>query len=277
MSGYRMPAVFHLGETLDCGQAFRWEEQGGVWKGIVRGKALSIEERDDQLLFDCSEEEFQSFWQDYFDLQTDYEAVKAELSAMSTILKDAAAFAPGIRILRQDPWEALCSFIISQNNNIPRIKGIIARFCALLGKDTGVGFDFPTPERVALCTPEDLAPIRSGFRAKYLISAARLVTEGAVSLPSLYTLPLPEARVELMRIQGVGPKVAECVLLYGFHRTECFPMDVWMKRAMNTLFPENKPEDFGIHAGIAQQYIFHYSRMNPALFQEEDNKQKGTV
>ncbi|MEG1426816.1 MAG: DNA-3-methyladenine glycosylase 2 family protein, partial [Oscillospiraceae bacterium] len=115
----------------------------------------------------------------------------------------------------------------------------------------------------------DLAPIRSGFRAKYIVSAATLVATKELSLQEIYTLPLPDARQSLMRISGVGPKVAECALLYGFHRTECFPMDVWMKRAMSTLLPHMVPEDFGKNAGIAQQYLFHYSRRNPQLFAEK--------
>ena len=114
--------------------------------------------------------------------------------------------------------------------------------------------------------PEDLQPLRCGFRAPYILSAARLVADGTVDLPAIGSLPLPEAREQLMRIKGVGPKVAECALLYGMHRLDAFPMDVWIKRAMSTLFPGKKPEDFGPYAGIAQQYLFHYSRMHPELF-----------
>ena len=146
--------------------------------------------------------------------------------------------------MRQDPWEALCSFIISQNNNIPRIQGIVQRLCQHFGQRTPDGFLFPTPERMAALTV-DLVPLRSGFRAKYLLSAAQLVSAGQVDLEALRVMPMEEARASLMQIVGVGPKVAECALLYGLHRLEAFPMDVWMKRAMAALFPGYQPEDFG--------------------------------
>ena len=157
--------------------------------------------------------------------------------------------------------ELLCSFIISQNNNIPRIKGIIQRLCETLGEPSEEGlFHFPSPQRLAASSLEELAPLRAGFRAKYLLSAARLVTEGKVDLQAIPEMELEKARETLMLIHGVGPKVAECALLYGFHRLEAFPMDVWMKRVMAQWFPDKTPENFGPYAGIAQQYLFHYIR-----------------
>lgn len=187
---------------------------------------------------------------------------------MSPVLQEAAQYASGIRILRQDPWEALCSFILSQNNHIPRIRGMIARLCETLGDplDTGTDFDFPTPEKLAGCSPDDLAPIRAGFRTRYLLDAAQRVARGEVDLTACQTLPLPEARQMLQQIHGVGPKVAECILLYGCHRLEAFPLDVWMLRAMETWFPGQSAADFGPYAGVAQQLIFHYSRMHPTYF-----------
>ena len=131
------------------------------------------------------------------------------------ILKEAAAFAPGIRILNQEPFETLCSFIISQNNNIPRIKGIIARLCLLFERETGSADRFPTAKMLACRREEDLAPLRAGWRAAYLLDAAQKVAGGEVDLERIKALPMSEARAELMRIKGVGPKVAECVLLYG--------------------------------------------------------------
>ena len=191
------------------------------------------------------------------------------LSALHPVLKEACSYAPGIRILRQEPWEALCSFIISQNNNIPRIKGIIERLCGLSGQPILCGaetvYAFPTAEQLAACTPEDLVPVRAGFRAKYLLDAARRVSTGQLDLNALYTASLEDARSALMTIHGVGPKVADCVLLYGLHHTCCFPMDVWMKRAVQ-LLPGISPESLGCTAGIAQQYLFHYARMHPELF-----------
>lgn len=225
-----------------------------------------MREEPDRLVFFTDAETFSSVWEGYFDLDRDYAGIRRELCQTWEKLRKAAAFAPGIRILRQDPWEALCSFILSQNNHIPRIKGIIQRLCGQFGPPGEDGPGFPSPQRLAGLSLEDLAPLRSGFRAKYLLSAARLVTEGAVDLQALQTLPLPQARLCLQQIAGVGPKVAECVLLYGLHRLEAFPLDVWMKRVMQVWFPQGKPEDFGPYAGIAQQYLFHYSRHHPKIF-----------
>lgn len=278
MSEFIIPKKFDLAQTLDCGQAFRWEPvDDSAWSGIAFGRPLTIRQTGDSHILTCSGDEYESIWRSYFDLDEDYDGIKERLSSLSPVLKEASQYAPGIRILRQDPWEAICSFIISQNNNIPRIKGIIKRFCQLLGEDTGQGCTFPTAERVSACTVEDLAPIRSGFRAKYIISAAKTVAENPEFLTGVYELAIDDARKRLMEIKGIGPKVADCALLYGFHRTECFPLDVWMKRAMAVLLPENTPGDFGADAGIAQQYIFHYSRMHPELFKEEDRKVKTGV
>lgn len=263
-----------LAQTLDCGQAFRWQpvllsEKREAWRGVAFGHALTVWQEEETFCFDCTEEEFHSLWYSYFDFGTDYATTRAALSALHPILRDAAAYAPGIRILRQEPWEALCAFIVSQNNNIPRIKGILERLCALLGDpliyaDTTL-YTFPSAERLRVCTVEDLAPLRAGFRAKYLIDAAKRVSSGEIDLSALCTAPIDEARDKLMTILGVGPKVADCALLYGLHRTCCFPLDVWMKRAM-TLLPGVNPADFGDNAGVAQQYIFHYARMHPELF-----------
>lgn len=262
-----IPPDFDPAETLDCGQAFRWEEKDGLWQGVAMGRKLSLAKDGDKLRLDCTQEEFDSIWKNYFDLDTNYNEIKDRISDMDPILKEAVSYAPGIRILRQDPWEAICSFIISQNNNIPRIKGIIKRFCELFGEDLGDGlFSFPTAEAVAKLTVEDLAPIRSGFRAKYIIAAAQKVAGDENFIPSIYSLPIDEARKALQTIKGIGPKVADCALLYGFYRTDCFPVDVWMKRAMEVLLPGRDPASFGRDAGMAQQYIFHYSRMHPELF-----------
>lgn len=266
---------FDLAQTLECGQCFRWEKtEDGAFRGMVNGKAISIREDIDAkaiVLEGVSPKDFSTIWADYFDLDFDYAGARAQLCQAHPGLTPMAEFAPGIRLLRQDPWEALCSFILSQNNNIPRIKGIVQRLCEHFGQRTQDGFLFPTPERMAALTVEDLAPLRSGFRAKYLLSAAQLVSAGQVDLEALRVMPMEEARASLMQIVGVGPKVAECALLYGLHRLEAFPMDVWMKRAMEALFPGYRSEDFGEYAGIAQQYIFHYSRSNPKIFTDESS------
>lgn len=261
---------FDLAETLDCGQCFRWDPlPDGSFRGIAFQRQLHIYQDGDTFVLDgAREEDFQKYWREYFDLDFDYGAVRSQLSAWDPVMAQAARFAPGIRVLKQEPWEALCSFIISQNNNISRIKGIIARLCQCFGDPIpGGGYSFPEAERLCGLSPEDLEPLRCGFRAAYILSAAQLVAKGEINLSKIQLMPLPEAREQLMRIKGVGPKVAECALLYGMHRLDAFPLDVWMKRAMATLFPGKTPEDFGPYAGIAQQYLFHYSRMHPQLFQ----------
>jgi len=258
----------NLGETLDCGQSFRWEEYDGGYRGIafdrevvmkLDGEALTIE--------NSTAEDFEKIWRGYLDLDLDYGMIRDSISALHPVLKEAASYAPGIRILRQEPWEALCTFIISQNNNIKRIKGIVKRLCEGFGDRVGSGYSFPTAERLAELEPEDLSEIRAGFRNKYIIDAARKVADGEVELDSCRALPYEDARAELMKIKGVGVKVADCTLLFGLHRIEAFPVDVWMKRALEKLFPGMTADDFGEYAGIAQQYIFHYSRMNPKLFE----------
>ncbi len=268
-----IPACFDPAQTLDCGQAFRWREvpaEDGppFWEGAAGGRFLRLRREGDFLLLFCSPQDFESFWQAYFDLSADYEKMRADLSALSPVLTEAAAFAPGIRILRQDPWEALCSFLISQNNNIPRIKGILARLCALFGRPIPgtTLFSFPAPDDLFSRSPEELAPLGAGYRAKYLVDAAQKVRSGEIDLQKIARSSPEFGRNELQKIAGVGPKVAECVLLYGFHKMDCFPMDVWMKRAMAELLPGRSPADFGENAGLAQQYIFHYSRMHPELF-----------
>ncbi len=258
-----------LSDTLCCGQSFRWRECEGGFTGVAFGKKVTVCKEGETLLIKGStEEDFENIWKPYFDLDTDYVALRKDLSSKHPILKEAAKFAPGIHILRQEPFEALISFIISQNNNIKRIEGIVDRLCENFGEELSDGFyAFPTAERLANLTEEDLAPLRAGFRNRYILSAARKVHSGEVDLEACRVLPFDKAKAQLMTIVGVGSKVADCVLLYGLHRTEAFPMDVWMKRAMSTLFPDVNPADFGEYAGVAQQYIFHYSRMHPELFE----------
>ena len=257
-----------LSQTLDCGQCFRWTKQAdGSFHGVVRGRAVRVLLQGNTLVIDGADEADRALWRDYFDLDLDYGAVKRELCAIHPTLAEAARYAAGIRILGQEPFEALISFIISQNNNIKRITGIVSRLCENFGEPIGQGpFAFPTPERLADLSPDDLAPVRAGFRHRYMIDAAQKVVSGEVDLEALRTLPYEQARVELTKITGVGVKVADCVLLYGLHRLDSFPLDVWMKRAMAVLFPELDPSAFGRYAGIAQQYIFHYSRNHPEMF-----------
>ena len=262
---------FELRDTLMCGQCFRFKENtDGSFTGVAFGKEITLSKNHDTLALYTSEEYFLNIWRAYFDLDLDYSKIKSDLSKIHPTLKEAARFAPGIRILRQEPFEALISFIISQNNNIKRISGIVERLCTLCGKEISEGvFAFPTVDELAKLTAEDLSPIRAGFRARYIADAAQKVKSGEVNLNALKELSYDKAKAELMKITGVGSKVADCVLLYGLHRLEGFPVDVWMKRAMDRLFPNFTGADFGEYAGIAQQYIFHYARLHPELFENE--------
>ncbi len=259
---------FNLAETFDCGQCFRWNKvSDDKFTGIAFGKVLTVSIKDNNLILEnTSTQDYNNIWQDYFDLNTDYNKIKTIISGIDSTLNIACSFAPGIRILKQDPWEALCSFIISQNNNIPRIKGIIERMCCNFGNEIEPGlFSFPSYDTLSTLSKSDLASIKCGFRDAYIIDAAKKVSSGEINFEELKSLPLDKARKELMKIKGVGPKVAECTLLYGLHRLDAFPIDVWMKRAINTFFPGKPVSYFGEYAGIAQQYIFHYSRMNKSL------------
>lgn len=253
---------FSLSETLDCGQAFRWTKgEDGIWSAVVMDKLCRIKENEDSIVFfDCDENLFKNFYYPYFDLERDYKQIVDTVSK-NEILASACAIAGGIRILRQDPWETVCSFIISQNNNIPRIKGIIERLCENFGIDKGGFYTFPTAEEIASLSLEDLSIIRAGFRAKYILDAAKKFASGEISADKISLLSTDEAREELMKIYGVGEKVADCVLLFSFARIDAFPKDVWIKRAMEKLFCGQLPECAKGYEGIVQQYIFHYARM----------------
>lgn len=249
---------FDLDETLDCGQAFRWKKIDRGYKSTYEGsflnENLTVSQISDNIFMfhDVSEDDFLEKWVDYFDFGTDYSELKKQFSEDETLAK-ACAFAGGIRLLRQNSWECLISFIISQNNNIPRIKGIIDRLC--------VHYDeFPTPSEMAEETPDSLSFLRSGFRAKYLCDAVSCVNSGKVDLNAVSSAPIEEARAVLKKIKGVGPKVAECVLLFGMYRKEAFPVDVWIKRVLAHYYPNGFPEFLNENAGIAQQYLFHYIR-----------------
>lgn len=255
---------FSLGDILDCGQAFRWERAGeDRFRGIAFGRRLLLRQTEDELVFHgVSEAEFRAVWFDYFDFGRDYGGVEA-LLRRDPVMAKAVAFTPGMRVLRQEPWETLCSFILSANNNIERIKGIVERLCALLGDEIDGGHAFPAPDKLAALSEEDLAPIRCGYRARYLLDAARRVADGRLPLDTLYDAPLDEAAAALRHVLGVGEKVAACVLLYGFGRGECVPVDVWIRRALAQLYPDGLPEEIRPVAGLGQQYLFHYVRHCP--------------
>ena len=249
---------FDLAQTLDCGQAFRWsrcEDGDGSFEGYYLNHYLHISREGEEGVFrlhDTTEVELLDVWYNYLDLSTDYGELKRRFYEDETLAR-ACEYAGGIRLLRQDSWEALSSFIISQNNNIPRIKGIIGRLCEHWG-------GYPSLEDLRGETAESLGFLRSGFRAKYLVDAVEKLSDGTLSLERIKTLPIAEAEAELRRIKGVGAKVANCALLFGMYRTEAFPIDVWMKRALERWYPNGLPDCTKGVEGIAQQYLFHYIR-----------------
>jgi N-glycosylase/DNA lyase len=254
--------LFNLAATLDCGQAFRWVEKSeNEWHGVAFSRALTLRKTENGIEFlGTTAEDFENIWVDYFDLNRDYDTL-CERFMQDSHLKTAVTACSGIRVLHQEPWEAICSFIISANNNIPRIKGIIDRLCRLLGEHLGGDdYAFPTPEAVAAAGIDGLAPIRSGFRAKYIIDAAEKISKGEIDFEKIYSSPLDDGRDELIKIKGVGEKVAQCALLYGFGKVDAFPVDVWVKRIMAEMYPDGLPECTVGVRGIAQQYLFHWRR-----------------
>ncbi|MEA5051383.1 MAG: DNA glycosylase [Oscillospiraceae bacterium] len=251
----RLPG-FSAEDTFFCGQCFRWRRADGGYDGVIGANRVFVRVCGDTLTAEgCGEEQLR----EYFDLGTDYTALQA-LFCRDETLRRAVSFAPGIRVLRQPLFEALVTFILSQNNNIPRIAGIVERFCGCFGEDAGGRRAFPTPCALSGIAEQDLAPLRCGFRAGYLADAFGYFCRGEIDEQALRRLPLDEARAQLMRIRGVGPKVADCALLFGAGRHDAFPQDVWVRRMMQTFYPRGLPDDILPYAGIAQQYLFHYAR-----------------
>ncbi len=254
---------FDLEQTFDCGQAFRWVKFDETsWHGIALGRYIKIGLTDKNIiLYNTTLDEYNEKWKTYLDIERDYSIIISTISS-NDILKKSAEENKGIRILRQEEWETLCSFIISQNNNIPRIKGIIERFCELFGEKIDGGYTFPKAEKIAILKPEDLSSIRCGFRARYIIDAAKKYTTGEIDIEKIKNADIDEARDELMKIIGVGNKVADCTLLFGFGRINALPKDVWIKRAITEYFNGTFPKEALSYAGIAQQYLFNYIRKN---------------
>jgi N-glycosylase/DNA lyase len=248
--------------SCECGQCFRFSRvSDNEYILFARNRSLNIKRLGEGWLFsDIDEDEFCESFVEYFDLARDYSQIIKDFSFDKNIAR-AAATGCGIRIFRQDPFEALISFIISANNNIPRIKKIIESLCALLGERTEYGYSFPTAEKIKNAGIEGLAPIKAGFRAKYIVDAAEKIANGEISLEYIKGCGYRTALEELKRIKGVGDKVANCVLLFGFGYYEAFPIDVWVKRVISKYYGEDfDPASLGGYAGIAQQYLFYYER-----------------
>lgn len=258
-----------LENTLFCGQAFRWKKTGeNTYHGVVLDSVADIEQSGNEIIFkNMSIECFEKVWKKYFDIERDYEKIVKGFTSDS-YLKKATEEYYGIRILHQQSFEALISFIISQNNNIPRIMGIIERLCEGFGTKIGEDYAFPTLTQLENVTVEDLSVLRAGFRAKYIVDAVQKIKNKEVDLEKISEMPIEDARAELMKIKGVGAKVAECTLLYGFGRVEAFPVDVWVKRIMAEMYTDGLPECTKNYEGIAQQYLFHWRR-NSSEFKDK--------
>ena len=269
---------FNTDHIFDCGQCFRWQRQeDGSYIGPAMGRVVKISYADGQLIIDnCGKEDFENIWKKYLDLDTDYGLIKEKLSAEDQIMQAASEYGYGIRILRQDFWETVVSFIISQNNNIPRIKGCIESICEKFGEHAGeyggkAFFSIPSPSTLASLSSEDLAPCRLGYRAPYLVKMAQqFVDRGG---PDVVEAELKNAEDPIQALQqfcGIGPKVAACISLFGLGRMDAFPIDVWMRRVMNRLYDIDEKDvkamkdyskkHFGENGGIAQQYLFYYIR-----------------
>ena len=256
---------FDLAQTFECGQCFRWNrDESGAYCGVAMGKAARIRRHGDSVFITGTPDEFNAVWRPYFDLDRDYETVRHAL-CVDDFMTRCAQHGAGIRILKQDKWEALCTFILSQCNNIPRIKQIVERFSGLYGQpiilDGKTYYSFPTAEKTAGLSLQELEPLRCGYRAPYILHAAREVTEGRLDLEAIAAGPQDEAAHALKKLDGVGDKVAQCVVLFGLHMLDAFPIDTWIKKAISENYGKAfDPAVFSPYAGIAQQYIFHYTR-----------------
>lgn len=269
---------FVLSQILECGQCFHFEKTGAEEYDIVAcGRALHVKQDDKQVTFyNTTLEEFSRIWKEYFDLDMDYGAVKEAVKKADGQLAPAIQSRGGIRLLNQDFFETLISFIISQNKQIPQIKQIVKTIShkfgtPVIGYNGGTFYTFPDVDRLGRVSEEELRECKMGFRAPYILDACRLVASGEVTKENLLKLPYHEAKALLMTIKGVGDKVANCVLLFGVGRREAFPVDVWIKRIMEKLYFDGNDtkkdkieafacEKFGIYGGYAQQYLFEWAR-----------------
>lgn len=262
------PENFDIEQIFDCGQCFRFnksKDKTSTYCGVAFSKYIEITQTPDKIIFTgADKKDFEKIWRDYFDLGTDYKSIIQSFSD-DKVLFEAALYSSGIRILKQDKWEALCSFIISQNNNIPRIKSIIENLSKQYGKkiecfDGVTRFSFPDASVLYKAGESAIFDLKTGFRAKYIFDAAQKISTKQINLNKI-SADTVDAMTQLMTIKGVGPKVALCTLLFGFARHEAFPVDVWVKRILENYYSDGNSIHFsGKNAGIAQQYLFYYER-----------------
>ncbi|MCI7207836.1 MAG: 8-oxoguanine DNA glycosylase [Clostridium sp.] len=268
---------FEPKHVFECGQCFRWlREEDGSYTGVVQGKVINVKKENDLIIFDnTNKEDFENIWFDYFDLGRNYGEIKNQLKVMDEYLEKATEFGKGIRILQQDGWEMLISFIISANNRIPMIQRAINNLSERYGKfiDEYRGkkyYAFPTPEELSKVSVEDIRACQTGFRDKYIKSVVDYVNENNEDVLSYRKLDTSECIKELVKFNGVGPKVADCIALFGMQKYDTFPVDVWVKRVMEEFYVEDNLslpkirkfalDKFGDLAGFAQQYLFYYAR-----------------
>ncbi|GAA0701171.1 DNA glycosylase [Paraclostridium ghonii] len=262
---------------FECGQCFRWKsEKDGSYTGVAKGRVINVSREGDTVyLKNTNLEDFNKIWENYFDLDTDYTKIKNELKNMDEYLEKATEFGWGIRILRQDPWEMLISFIISSNNRIPMIQKAIANLSREYGTYIGQYnevdyYDFPTPEQLNKASIEDIRACSTGFRDKYIKSSTQRVINENEDVYSYENLSTEDCRKKLMEYSGVGPKVCDCIALFGMQKYDTFPVDVWVKRVMQEFYVEDdmslpKIRNYAIDkfeglSGFAQQYLFYYAR-----------------
>lgn len=250
----------NLAVTLDCGQCFRFKADENGFHGIVKDKPITLSQSENHITFhNTTKADFENFWESYFDFDTDYDELKKQFCEDS-VLKTAVEHSGGIHILKQDSFEALISFMISQNNNIPRIKGSIERLCKRFGDEISENeYAFPTVEQLS-DKKSDYADLGLGYREEYLADCVSKIKNAEIDLKKIHEMPIDEARKTLRTIKGVGPKVADCVLLFGFYQTEAFPIDTWIKKVLKEFYPNGFPEKYKPVSGIAQQFLFHYMR-----------------
>ena len=272
---------FELKDIFECGQCFRWNEnEDGSYTGVINNGVLNVEKQSEKIIFTgMLDKDIKEVVRFYFDLDRNYEEIKMQLSNIDKYLKTSVEYGKGIRILNQDLWETIISFIISANNNIPRIKGIIERISKKYGTEIEWNgekyYTFPTPKQLRKATVEDLRSLGTGFRDIRIYETTQKVLSGEINLNEVQKKDTLSAREELLTLSGVGPKVADCILLFStLKRFDVFPIDVWVRRVMNELYIKNEDETkvskneiskiakkkFGNLEGLAQQYLFYWKR-----------------
>ena len=272
---------FELKDIFECGQCFRWNEQNDKsYIGVIKNGVLSVKKDDEKIIF-CGmlNGNIKNIVEEYFDLNRNYDEIKDKLSHIDQYLKNSIEYGRGIRILNQDLWETTISFIISANNNIPRIKGIIEKIAKKYGNEIEWNgkkyYTFPNAEQLKNVSVQDFRDLGTGFRDIRLFETTHLILDKKVDLEKMHTEDTLTARDELLKLSGVGPKVADCILLFStLKRFDVFPIDVWVRRVMNELYIKNEDETkvskkeimkianekFGALEGIAQQYLFYWKR-----------------